>query len=126
MKKILEKLKNSPINYFSDLFVCAMVICWIAVIVIMIAVGIYSTTRLDDTSIWAYTADLVSTPIAAGCGIWMVKNTVQHAIMNNKGKQCPADFPAVNGNDEIDGQEQEIGAEEELEEGSDEESEEFG
>lgn len=98
-------LKKSPINYFSDLFVAAMVVCWIAVIVVMIVVGIYATMNLEDVSMWAYTADLVSTPIAAGCGIWMVKNTVQHAIANNRGEKCPEDFPAVNGNEEIDGME---------------------
>ena len=109
-------LKKSPINYFSDLFVVAMVLCWIAVIIVMIVVGIYSTLHLEDTSMWAYTADLVSTPIAAGCGIWMVKNTVQHAIANNKGKQVPEDFPAVNANEEIDGQEKPLGEDEETDE----------
>ena len=108
---MIEKLKKSPINYFSDLFVIAMVVCWIAVILIMIVVGIFATACYADTSMWAYTADLVSTPIAAGCGMWMVKNTVQHAVMNYKGKQCPEDFPAVNGNEEIDGQEQVMGTE---------------
>ena len=102
---MIEKLKKSPINYFSDLFVVAMVVCWIAVIIIMIVVGIFATACYADTSMWAYTADLVSSPISAGCGMWMVKNTVQHAIMNYKGKQCPEDFPAVDASETIDGQE---------------------
>ena len=103
-----EKLKKSPINYFSDLFVAAMVVAWIAVIVIMVAAAVYATVRLADTSIWCEVGSLVAMPLSCGGAIWMVKNTVQHAIANNRGEKCPMDFPAVNANEEIDGQEQEM------------------
>lgn len=95
-KKRLEKaLNNSFINYFSDLFVAVMVIAWIAVIIIMIIMAIYATVRLSDVYMWSDVANLTAVPLTAGGAIWMIKNTVQHQIANNKGKQAPMDFPPV-------------------------------
>ena len=96
MKKILEKFKNFPIHYFSDLFIAAMVITWIAVIVVMMAFSIYSTLVWADNSIWSDLGNLVAVPLTAGGGIWMIKNSVQHKIAAEQGKECPYDFAAVN------------------------------
>lgn len=95
MMKIEEKIKKSPINYFSDLFIISMVMAWIAVIVIMLIFAIYSTVIIADTSIWSYLTELVSMPLSAGGAVWMIKNGVQHAIANRNGKQAHMDFPKV-------------------------------
>lgn len=108
----MEKLKKSPINYFSDLFVVAMVVAWIVVIIIMVAAAIYAMVRFEDTSIWCEVGSLVAMPLSCGGAIWMVKNTVQHAIMNKQGKECPMDFPAVDASESIDGQEEPMEVEE--------------
>ncbi|MCD8119758.1 MAG: hypothetical protein LUE29_09835 [Lachnospiraceae bacterium] len=101
--KIETALKNSPINYFSDLFVITMVIAWIVVLVVMIGFAVYSTIVLDDTSMWSEIANLVAVPLTAGGAIWMVKNSVQHAIANNRGERAHQDFPRVNADGEDDG-----------------------
>lgn len=106
--KIEDKLKKSPINYFSDLFVVAMVVAWIAVIVIMTAAAIYSTVVLQNTSIWSEIGSLVAVPLTAGGAIWMVKNSVQHAIAYTQGKRAKMDFPKVNADGEDDGYEEEV------------------
>ena len=114
-KKRLEKaLNNSFINYFSDLFVAVMVIAWIVVIIIMVVMAIYATVVISDTSMWCYVGELVAVPLTAGGALWMVKNCVNHAMYNRKGKETPYDFPKVDVEDI------------ELESGEPEESEELG
>lgn len=100
MKKIIEKIRNSPICYFSDLFVVAMVIGWLFTGVIMMGAAIYSMVVLADTSIWSNVAELVTLPLSAGGALWMLKNSVQHAILNKQGKAVEQDFPAVHPDDE--------------------------
>lgn len=95
MKKIKKWLGKSPINYFSDLFIVAMVISWIAVVIIMVIMAVYSTIRLMDNTIWSNVESLTAVPLTAGGAIWMIKNSVQHAIFNNKNKIAPSDFPKV-------------------------------
>ena len=104
--KIETALKKSPINYFSDLFIAAMVTAWIAVIVVMVIFAIYATVRLCDTSVWSEVGALVSVPLTAGGAIWMVKNSVQHAIANQRGETAHMDFPRVDASEEIYGQEE--------------------
>ena len=94
-EKFVEKLKNSPINYFSDLFVVAMVVAWIVTIIIMMIFAIYSNIKLEDTSVWSYVWELVGIPLSAGGAMWMLKNSVQHAIANQQGRECKKDFPKV-------------------------------
>lgn len=96
-------LGKSPINYFSDLFIVAMVVAWIIVLIVMVAMALYATLKLGDTSIWSYVESLTAIPLSAGGAIWMVKNSVQHAIANSKGKEAPFDFPKVNADGENDG-----------------------
>ena len=115
--KLKKALGKSPINYFSDLFIVAMVLAWIFVLIIMVIFAVYSTMELADTSIWPDLANLVAIPLSCGGAIWMIKNSVQHAIMNKQGKQCPEDFPAVNASDEIDGQEKPLQTAEESTDG---------
>ena len=103
MKKLLKK---SPINYFSDLFIAAMVIVWIAVIILMSIFAVYSTVVFCDTSIWCELGTLVAVPISCGGAIWMIKNGVQHAIANNRGEQAHMDFPAVDDDMNINGKEE--------------------
>ena len=102
---MLKKLNESPINYFSDLFVVAMVVSWIVVQIIMVASAIYATIVLEVTDVWGYVWELTGIPLTAGGAIWMIKNTVQHNIANKQGRECPKDFPAVNDSVEIDEQE---------------------
>lgn len=98
-------LNKSPINYFSDLFIAAMVLGWLITLVIMIGAAVYATLRLCDTSIWSYVESMVTIPLSAGGALWMIKNSVTHAIANSKGKQAPFDFPKVNADGENDGME---------------------
>ncbi|MCD7722682.1 MAG: hypothetical protein LUH82_01845 [Clostridiales bacterium] len=105
-KSIANALKKSPINYFSDLFIVAMVMAWVVVLLIMVCVAIYATVIYCDTAMWADVANLVAVPLSCGGAIWMIKNSVQHAIANTQGRQVHMDFPAVNADGETDGQEQ--------------------
>ena len=102
-RKFVERLQESPINYFSDLFIIAMVLAWIVVLIIMVGVGVYSAIALHETSIWSDIGTLVAVPLSCGGAIWMIKNSVQHAIRNNRGESCPYDFPKVNAEGEDDG-----------------------
>ncbi|MCD7751573.1 MAG: hypothetical protein LUI10_07530 [Lachnospiraceae bacterium] len=106
--QLVQALNESPINYMSDLFIVAMVLSWIIVILIMVIMAIWATIVLGDTSVWCYVQELTGVPLTAGGAIWMVKNGVQHAIANNKGKQAHMDFPAVNADGEDDGLEREF------------------
>ena len=103
LKKILG---NSPINYFSDLFIVAMVTGWVVVLFIMVYAAWYATVKFGDTSVWSHVGNLVSVPLSCGGAIWMIKNSVQHAIANSRGKQAKMDFPKVNADGENDGNEQ--------------------
>lgn len=104
--KIEKALDKSPINYFSDLFIVSMVLAWVIVLIIMIGMAIYSTIILCDNYLWSDIANLVGIPLSCGGAIWMIKNSVQHAIANNQGKQARMDFPKVNADGEDDGFEQ--------------------
>ena len=120
--KWLTKLKESPINYFSDLFIVAMVSLWIfdcvyqslvasAVTISSIILSHSTGTNCYDTSMWSSIGTNVAIPLSCGGAIWMVKNSVQHAISNYKGKQAKQDFPAVH----PDGEYEEIEIERETE-----------
>lgn len=115
MNKIEEKLRNSPINYFSDLFIAAMVTAWMVIIVLMAVFAIYATVVIGDTAIWSELGTLVAVPLSCGGAIWMVKNSVQHAIANNKGQSAHMDFPKVNADGEDEGKETADGEDEEKE-----------
>lgn len=101
--KIEKALDKSPINYFSDLFIVAMVLAWIIVLIIMIGIAIYSTVVMCDNSIWPDVANLVGIPLSAGGAIWMIKNSVQHAIAYSRGERAHMDFPAVYAEGQDDG-----------------------
>ena len=109
----VEKLNRSPINYFSDLFIVAMVLLWIfdcvyesviATIVTINSIILSSQTGTNcyDTSMWTSIGANVAIPLSCGGAIWMIKNSVQHAISNYKGKQAKEDFPAVHPEGEYD------------------------
>ena len=102
----MTKLKRSPINYFSDLFIVAMVCMWIfdnlyqsiiATIVTLSSIALSQQTGMNcfDTSMWASIGTNVAIPLSCGGAIWMIKNSVQHAIANRKGERAHEDFPAV-------------------------------
>lgn len=112
--KIQEKLNKSPINYFSDLFIGAMVMAWIVAGGVMTLMAIYSTIVFQDTSIWPEVGTLVAVPLTAGGAIWMIKNSVQHAIAYNRGERACFDFPATNAEGENDGNEQKYCMENEV------------
>ncbi|MCD8038861.1 MAG: hypothetical protein LUE96_07250 [Lachnospiraceae bacterium] len=104
--KLEKALDNSFINYFSDLFIVCMVAGWIAVLLIMTGFAAYATIVLGDTSMWSDVGTLVAVPLSAGGAIWMVKNSVQHAIANRDGKEAKPDFPKVNADGEDEGKEE--------------------
>lgn len=104
--KMVDKIRKSPINYFSDLFIVAMVLMWIvdnvyqsviATIVTINSVILSSQMGINyyDTSMWASIGTNVAIPLSCGGAIWMVKNSVQHAISNYRGERARQDFPAV-------------------------------
>ena len=108
MKKVnlFKRIRKSPINYFSDLFITAMVLMWIIdniyqaiiatiVTISSIVLSIQTGSNCYDTSMWTSIGNNVAIPLSCGGAIWMVKNAVQHAISNYKGKQAHQDFPAV-------------------------------
>lgn len=103
--KFLKKISDSPINYFSDLFIVVMIAGWAIAIPIVCIAAIYAMIKISDTSVWTYFVELITVPLTAGGAIWMIKNSVQHAIMNKQGKKCEPDFPAVNADGENDGKE---------------------
>lgn len=98
----LSKLKK-PIKYFSDLFIVAMVAMWIvdcvyesiiATIVTISSIILSHETGMQcyDTSMWASIGTNVAIPLSCGGAIWMIKNSLQHAISNYKGKDATPDF----------------------------------
>lgn len=116
-----EKLGRSPINYYSDLFIVAMVLMWIvdniyesiiATIVTISSVILSHETGTScyDTTMWASIGTNVAVPLSCGGAVWMVKNSVQHAISYYKGKEAVKDFPAV----EPEGENEEITLETEM------------
>ncbi len=120
-QKWIDKLRRSPINYFSDLFIVAMVVMWIvdnvyqsiiATIVTINSVILSNQTGIGsyDTSMWASIGTNVAIPLSCGGAIWMVKNSIQHAISNYKGKDATKDFPAAH----PEGEYEEIELEQEM------------
>ena len=120
-ERIVTKLNRSPINYFSDLFITAMVVMWIVdnvyqsiiatgVTVASIVLSIKTGTNCYDTSMWSSIGTNVAIPLSCGGAIWMIKNSVQHAISNYKGKEAKEDFPAVH----PEGEGEEIELEQEM------------
>ena len=122
--KIIEKIRKSPINYFSDLFIIAMVLMWIidnlyqsiiATIVTISSVVLSNQTGVSyyDTSMWSSIGTNVAIPLSCGGAVWMIKNSVQHAISNYKGKAARMDFPAVH----PEGEDEEIELEQSIDTG---------
>lgn len=119
--KLVAKIKESPINYFSDLFIVAMVLMWIAdniyqsiiaTILTISSILLSHETNMNcyDTSMWASIGTNVAIPLSCGGAIWMVKNSIQHAISNYRGKLAHKDFPAIH----PEGEYEEIESEEEM------------
>lgn len=111
--KLVDRIRQSPINYFSDLFITAMVLMWIvdnvyqsiiATIVTISSVILSSQVGMNcyDTSMWSSIGTNVAIPLSCGGAIWMVKNAVQHAIRNHQGREATQDFPAVHPDGEYD------------------------
>lgn len=105
-KNVGYRLGQSPINYFSDLFIVAMVVMWIvdnvyqsiiATIVTISSAILSKETGMNcyDTSMWVSIGTNVAIPLSCGGAIWMIKNSIQHAISNRRGEQVKEDFPAV-------------------------------
>ncbi len=93
--RVEKALKKSPINYFSDLFIIAMVLAWVVVLLVMCIMAVYATVNYADVTIWSDIANLTGIPLSCGGAVWMIKNSVQHAIANNRGEQAKMDFPKV-------------------------------
>ncbi len=123
-EKFIDKIKKSPINYFSDLFITAMVLMWIfdnlyqaaiatVVTISSVLLSIQTGTNYYDTSMWASIGTNVAIPLSCGGAIWMIKNSIQHAISNHRGKAANMDFPAVH----PEGENEEIEIEEPIQDG---------
>ena len=104
--KMIDKIRKSPINYFSDLFIVAMVMMWIvdnvyqsiiATIVTISSVVLSCKTGIScyDTSMWTSIGSNVAVPLSCGGAIWMIKNSIQHAISYSRGERAHQDFPAI-------------------------------
>lgn len=104
--KLTNKLRQSPINYFSDLFIVAMVVLWIVdsvyeslvatvVTISSIVLSLRTGTNYFDTSMWASIGSNVAIPLSCGGAIWMIKNSIQHTISYQQGKRAHEDFPAA-------------------------------
>lgn len=111
--KLVAKIKESPINYFSDLFITAMVVLWIAdnvyqsiiatiLTISSIVLSHKTNSSCYDTSMWSSIGTNVAIPLSCGGAIWMIKNSVQHAISNYRGKLAHQDFPSVHPEGEYD------------------------
>ena len=111
--KFVAAVKKSPINYFSDLFIVSMVVMWIAdnvyqsiisTIVTVSSVILSHTSSMNcyDTSMWASIGTNVAIPLSCGGAIWMIKNSIQHAISNYRGSRACEDFPAAHPEGEIE------------------------
>lgn len=114
-EKFITKLRKSPIDYFSDLFIVAMVALWIfdcvyesiiATIVTFSSIILSHQTGMNcfDTSMWSSIGSNVAIPLSCGGALWMIKNAIQHSIANRKGERAREDFPAVH----PDGENEEI------------------
>ena len=121
-EKFTSRLRRSPINYFSDLFIVAMVSLWIfdciyesiiatIVTISSVVVSCVTGTNCYDTSMWSSIGTNVAIPLSCGGAVWMIKNSIQHAISNYRGKRAHEDFPAVH----PDGEHEEIELEKEME-----------
>lgn len=111
-KTIAERIGESKINYFSDLFIVAMVVMWIvycawslviasAVTISSIVISVQNGCQNFDTSMWEAIGSNVVLPLASGGALWMIKNAVQHAIANSRGEECEFDFPDVSQCDDM-------------------------
>lgn len=112
-KRKRKKKRTFTIHFFSDLFIAAMVCMWIAdciyesivattVTIASIVLSFQTGQPCFDTSMWANIGANVVIPLSAGGAIWMIKNAVQHALANRKGKECKHDFAEVEGADIVD------------------------
>lgn len=103
-KSFFVWLGESQINYFSDLFIAAMVLLWIAdsvwealiatvVTLSSVAVSVIAGENCYEIGMWSSIGANIALPLSAGGALWMIKNAVQHAIANSRNKECPHDFP---------------------------------
>lgn len=122
-RKIDRALRDNHISYWSDLFIVTMVLGWAVTVVCMIIFAVYSTIVYADNSIWCELGTLVAVPLSCGGAIWMIKNSVQHAIANKDGREAAPDFPAVDDSMEISGREERMKFDSEPEEAEEEEPE---
>lgn len=119
MKRIWKKIAKSPINFFSDLFIVAMVTLWIVdivwessiatvVTISSIILSFQTGTQAYDTSMWASIGANAAIPLTAGGALWMIKNAILHGVKAAKDKKVDIDFPPVN----ADGEEEILGGNE--------------
>ena len=66
-----------------------------AVTVSSIVVSSKTGMNCYDTSMWSSIGTTVAIPLSCGGAIWMIKNSIQHAISNRKGERAHEDFPAA-------------------------------
>lgn len=100
---------KSPIDYFSDLFIIAMVVMWIidsvyesiiATYVTLSSVSLSYQLGYDaiNTSMWSSIGTNIAVPLGAGGAVWLIKCGVQRAIRISKGKVETPDFPDIDTN----------------------------
>lgn len=105
MNKLFNKLKESVINYWSDLFIVAMVVLWIAdniyesiiasvVTISSIILSFQVGYNCFDTSMWSSIGSNIALPLSAGGVTWLLKCALQHYEANKQGKLAHQDFPS--------------------------------
>lgn len=69
----------------------------VATAVTLSSIVVSSKTGMNcyDTSMWSSIGTTVAIPLSCGGAIWMIKNSIQHAISNRKGERAHEDFPAA-------------------------------
>ncbi len=88
---IVQALRKSPINYFSDLFIVVVVAAWFAIIAVMVLVGIFLPDRADAT-IWSSIEGMVTVPLSGGVTAWMLKNAAAHNNASKRGEVAAMDL----------------------------------
>jgi len=81
--KLVDKIRQLPINYFSDLFITAMVLMWIVdnvyqsiVATIVIVSSVILSNQTGTNCYDTYIGMNVAIPLSCGGAIWMIKNSI--------------------------------------------------
>lgn len=106
LTRIENRLDKSPIDYFSDLFIVAMVAYWMidiawesliatAVTISSIFLSFQAGYNCIDTTMWSSIGSNATLPLSIGGGVWLLKCGFQHVMAASKDTVCDPDFPDI-------------------------------